>query len=763
MAQDKKSGGVLRRVVIGIGVLLIVIAGGGLAAFQHRLALTQWGLDEAARHFGFGDIRFSLTRLELDGVMLSDIRLGPDVHIGSINVVYSPDRLMEARVDRVLLSDIDVDISDPEGGAIGRIRALTGPGGDGGSTLPVLPEISLRNLNLHGTLEGVSVKVIANADIAPDLSGTFDGDGDASYQMPDRQLVVKSVSLRGSIAEGASAINLKLKNANVTDTTSPPLFPPIAVSGSGVFAGTTADFSLSVQDRKKRFSSSLTGQIDMAAQAARVRAVLPDIRFSQKGLQPHHLSSLARLPFPISGTVGGVADLVWRDGKPDLKADLQINGGGVAIENTSIKGLKARLITLWPTPEGEAKISVHVPHAVARHDGMPFRIRTTVAIARINPETGGIGVTLPILRLRHMTKAPLFKPLRLRGSGKLAAGRVDFNLSAFLDKSILLQKILTAKGHHQLSDGSGEATLNIPDLRFTPGVLEPADIAAALDIDSEVIGQASADADVSWAPSGPKASARLRLTDLSISTDTLSVKNLNTELSLSSLLPLGTQAPQTVQAAEISSGIGLKNVKIRFSISNFPKGEIPALMIHNLNAGFIGGSVSIDDMLADPNATSHRLTLDLSYLNLEQVFQLIELEGVAGTGKLSGKLPMVISGDDIVISDGLLTNDAPGVLQFRSKQARQALAGGGEQVELLLRVLADFHYDRLSLKVGRQSSGNAHIGLHLGGHNPAIMDGHAFNLNINLEGNVDRLLETLLEGYRLSDRAIRATVGAAQK
>jgi hypothetical protein len=143
---------------------------------------------------------------------------------------------------------------------------------------------------------------------------------------------------------------------------------------------------------------------------------------------------------------------------------------------------------------------------------------------------------------------------------------------------------------------------------------------------------------------------------------------------------------------------------------------------------------------------------------LERLLELFALEGVAGSGTVSGRIPLIIDDERVRVEDALLAADGDGVLRFRSAAARRVLDAGGEQAQLLLQVLEDFHYQVLSLAIDH-GDGDAVMRLSTKGHNPAVKDGHPFVLNINLSGNLEQLLGVVLEGYRLSDRAIRATVG----
>lgn len=184
--------------------------------------------------------------------------------------------------------------------------------------------------------------------------------------------------------------------------------------------------------------------------------------------------------------------------------------------------------------------------------------------------------------------------------------------------------------------------------------------------------------------------------------------------------------------------------------------------MHDFQTGIMGGTAHIDETVFETDTDKHDVVLNLKKIELGRLFRLIALDGLSGTGQLSGQLPIRLKGQEINVQDGLLESVGGGTLHFESQKARQALAGAGEQVELLLNVLTNFHYERLSLRINQRAGQNAILNLKIEGKNPEVMNARPFNLNINLEANLDRILGTVLEGYRLSDRAIRATVGNEQ-
>ena len=90
-----------------------------------------------------------------------------------------------------------------------------------------------------------------------------------------------------------------------------------------------------------------------------------------------------------------------------------------------------------------------------------------------------------------------------------------------------------------------------------------------------------------------------------------------------------------------------------------------------------------------------------------------------------------------------------------AKRARTFLPGDGEQVELLLQALGDFHYRSLTLTVTKSAVHDVQAKLSVLGHNPQVANGRDFQLNVNLETNIGSLLKALAGSYRLSSRTFK--------
>ena len=174
--------------------------------------------------------------------------------------------------------------------------------------------------------------------------------------------------------------------------------------------------------------------------------------------------------------------------------------------------------------------------------------------------------------------------------------------------------------------------------------------------------------------------------------------------------------------------------------------------------GLVGGVAVIDDAVIDTGAETNRIEVQLTSLDLEEVMALSNVEELVATGQVSGRVPLVFGSDRLIVDEALLAADGPGVLKMTSEAARRALEGGGDQAMLFLDILENFQYSDLSIEITKTQSGEDTVKLHAEGANPDVENSRPVVLNINLTTSLDKIFNTLLEGYLLSEKALRATV-----
>jgi len=203
-------------------------------------------------------------------------------------------------------------------------------------------------------------------------------------------------------------------------------------------------------------------------------------------------------------------------------------------------------------------------------------------------------------------------------------------------------------------------------------------------------------------------------------------------------------------------GVPLGKSEITFRLKQTE--AAPMLLLDRVLIEMFQGAAEIKDDVIDLASEQNTLEMKLYRLSLKELMALGEFEDVNATGALSGVIPLNFNGETLFIDEAVLAAEEPGVLQITSEQARQALSSGGSQTKLLFDILENFKYSNLSLRINKPETGEDVITLHAEGGNPNVENNRPVILNVNLSTNFDKIFNTVLEGYRLSEKALRATV-----
>ena len=174
-----------------------------------------------------------------------------------------------------------------------------------------------------------------------------------------------------------------------------------------------------------------------------------------------------------------------------------------------------------------------------------------------------------------------------------------------------------------------------------------------------------------------------------------------------------------------------------------------------MKANFAGGILSTEAELFDPDSFSESFTLNVDNVDLTEIFRLIGIEGLSGTGKLTGAIPIEVKDGKVIVKDGQLEALAPGLIRLEGGEVTKALKQKGDTVAMALRTLADFHYRKMTVRIDKAPTGEGVLKLRLEGSNPKVYKGHPFVFNINLESNFDNLADFALQSLETADNVLK--------
>jgi len=364
-------------------------------------------------------------------------------------------------------------------------------------------------------------------------------------------------------------------------------------------------------------------------------------------------------------------------------------------------------------------------------------------------ESGGLQLAdFRIDRLRHLAPKPYFAPISLAGNVKLGSRRL------FIDAlgGIPGKQYLKLAAVHALDTGEGNLKLEVAPLTFSPGALQPVALFPDLGMLKSVSGSASASSHISWLKTGIESGAGLNIQNLSFTQNGTTVSGLSAALQLTDLLSPESLPRQKITVRCIDPGVAMEDMEIIYSIQGAASTQ---LAIDKAQLSMIGGTLSTGPVVIDPLSSSTSLVLQVADLDLEALFKLIDVEGLAGDGRLDGSIPLTLRNDSVSIEDGVVAANKPGILRLKSEKVSNLLAGSAEDVDLLLQALAEFHYTELMLKMNNTANNDLLTTLSMLGSNPNVLEGRSFRLNINLESNIGAILNAFGQAYGLSSKALQ--------
>jgi hypothetical protein len=358
--------------------------------------------------------------------------------------------------------------------------------------------------------------------------------------------------------------------------------------------------------------------------------------------------------------------------------------------------------------------------------------------------------------LHDTGRSARFAPVQFALAGERDADAVAFSGTAAASGGVVR---LPIAGSLDLASLTGRATVGPTRIRFRPGGLQPAALSPRLAALRDVAGAVRVSAEAALDATGAlRTSASLTFEDLAARTGDVELAGLAGRLRLGRLAPPVSAGPQELTARQITAGVPLEQPRIRFSLEPGRRG--PRLLIHEATAGLSGGTVAVADARWDSGAETNAFTVQVRDVPLGRLLSDWRIEGISGSGRLSGEVPVRFVPAGIAIEGGRLAAAGPGVIQVDWGAARETLVGSAEQVALAVRALEDFRYKELTVGLAQPPGGDLTLAIGLEGANPAVLEGYPFRFNITLSGQLAPILEALREGRRIGAGLLRGGLGS---
>ena len=686
--------------------------------FRQELLLAV--LQDRLRAAGIEQAQLRVDRVTARAVSLSDFKWGEALSFDRLTVGYSLRELVEGRLARVTLAGLRIDLTQTE------VWARLSRGDDSAALKidpRVLPTVEISGarvrfdspLGTMGVILKASLRPAAEDDLAVKLQASMEGaPGQAE------------ISLGGTVHGAAAGEAIATVLLNVTS-------PGLTTAGAAV-KSLTAVLPMRLEAGSKTAEINVTDGARLTLEGVKGRDGLPPLNFSAD----------------LSGRVA----LNWADSAPNsgsglsVEHALTIRPAPVAVPGTN--PLRAALGRIDAT--GNLSAASAYGGAVTVESGRFARDGLAVAVAgftaRLTTEAGFAkpAAHITIDAVRDGSAAPLPGTYSLAATIRQEGDGIAFEAGV---SGLGVQKLVTVNGIHDPAGRAGHAALSIADIYVGADGLRLDAVLPALAAVRKLAGTVGGAARLDWRGGRLDGRATLRLAGIGGEADTGAVEGIGGTIAFDGLFPLRTAPDQILRIRRLAVGAVLTDATVRFAL--LPTGN---LRVDRADAVLADGRIVLVAPSIDLVAQKARATVTLENVDLEQILGLAAPGDFHATGRVHGSIPLRFDGTSVAIDGGALAARGGGVLRLRSDRAKQALQSGGERVTQMLLALENFSYERLSVDIDKSPSGEARVILRTLGHNPAVLNGRQFQININLETNLDRILDAVLQWYRLSGRAL---------
>jgi len=295
---------------------------------------------------------------------------------------------------------------------------------------------------------------------------------------------------------------------------------------------------------------------------------------------------------------------------------------------------------------------------------------------------------------------------------------------------------------YRFENGIGSAAVDIPALAFTRSGLQPQDLIPALRGKiADVNGDVSARINLSFTAGSPVRSEGTA--DISLATlGTLPgpMADVKTTLGFSSFFPLQSRGFHSMTIGSFDPGLPLSNGVVDYAL--IPDG----VQIRSARWPIGGGYISMRPMSWLYSAAENRVTLDVENVSVGAFVDRDFGDGqLKVTGIVNGAIPITLSGISVTAEDGLLEVKDGGTIQYVSAQTNEA-GQANEYSGLAVKALENLDYKSLEARFNGPLDGKLDVRLVFEGKNDDVWNGQPFHFDINLEGQLMKLLRDLDPG-----------------
>lgn len=332
---------------------------------------------------------------------------------------------------------------------------------------------------------------------------------------------------------------------------------------------------------------------------------------------------------------------------------------------------------------------------VVFNDLMRFQNVDAALTFSLEKEVMRIGADVARMNISEIREPALIAPAVASGSFRLAGDKASFDYAL---KTSNGTPIGSGTGTHNIATAKGAAGFDIERLTFVPRGLQPEDLAPVLrGIIGTTGGAMDGRAQFEWTEGAVTSTADVSFQSLTFEGPGLTVTKtigVNGDVSFASLWPIATSGAQTITVDGVDFGaLQLEDGEIIFDM---PGDE--TLVVERALFPWFGGSIGVRDARAQFVGGEALASLRVEGVDLKQVLEFVDVEGLSGEGVLDGVLPLQVDGGRAEFVDGKLSSRGAGAIRYVGNTASQA-AQAGSEARIAFDILRDLQYKSLEVTV----------------------------------------------------------------
>lgn len=169
-------------------------------------------------------------------------------------------------------------------------------------------------------------------------------------------------------------------------------------------------------------------------------------------------------------------------------------------------------------------------------------------------------------------------------------------------------------------------------------------------------------------------------------------------------------------------------------------------LIESINLSVYGGTIRADNFDLKGLSFPPQMTFKVSDINLTDYVKDLKLSNLVVFGHLGGVLPLVRRKGGLMIKDGLLQSQEPGIIRMPESLSYTLFPGPDKQMSTIRAALKNYHYEFFELRLDGTVSGSTMITLNSRGTNPDLQDKKPIEMNLQIETQIGVLVEHMLAG-----------------